>query len=153
VSDSRSRGRRRGAVLREGNQPVASPESIASTARLIPASRSGTEPATSSAAPALSTTASRRGPRSPSKTVRMIEAFWAGSPPTRRSSGDAGTAPVERLRGSTVYSRTSPSRTSATRFSPTGVSSSSPPAPWTTSAWSAPSRTSTWAIGATSAAS
>ena len=81
----------------------------------------------------------------------MTAAFWAGSPPQRRSSGDPGTGPVESGAGSSVDVETLPFRTSAIRFSPVGVSSSSPPAPCTTSACSVPSFESTSAIGTTSA--
>ena len=77
----------------------------------------------------------------------MIAALAEASPPPR-SSGDPGPAPNSR--GSTVVTLTCPSRTSATRFSPVGVSSSSPPAPWATSACSVPSAASTCAIGSTS---
>ncbi len=82
--------------------PSARPLSSDSAASAIPAARSSTRPATMSAAAALSTPMSRRGPASPSNTLRMTRALHAASPPLR-SAMVAGAIP--RLAGSTRHRR------------------------------------------------
>src|SRR5579864_4814951 len=118
---------------------AATPESIASRARTMPSRRFSAWPAAAIPPAALRTTAERWPPEVPSRTARSPAALWAGSPP-RSSEGSKRSMP--RSAGSSSYSRTVPFSTSHTRFGPHGDSSSMPPAPWTTYARSAPSRTS-----------
>ncbi len=81
------------------------------------------------AAPALSATMSRRGPRSPFKTDRIASAASSTLRTTRSESFARG-----RPNCSGAHSRvvTSPSFSSATSVLPVVVISSRPSSPWTT---------------------
>ena len=57
------------------------PESMRSAASRMPSAIESALPARYNAAPALSSTTSRRGPVSPDNTARVIAAFSAGVPP------------------------------------------------------------------------
>src|SRR3954469_1238546 len=104
---------------------------MAAAARAMPAvSPSCSRPPRSSnavsAAAALSRTASRTGPGSPSTSRRKTAALNAGSPP--RSAPSGGTA-RPRAKGSTRSGSTSPSRTTQTDDVVAVVSSSRPSSP------------------------
>src|SRR5581483_6824117 len=122
------------------SRSTARPESTASRASSSPSRRLAACPAAATPPAALSRTAERWPSEPPPETTsRSAAAFAAGSPP-RSSAGSQRSIPSSR--GSSSYSRTRPSSTSQTRFGPQGESSSMPPAPCTTYARVAPSRTS-----------
>ena len=129
-------------ALRAARSPR--PASMVSAARSIPSSIWPTTPATSSAAPALSRTTSRRMPGSPRRTASVIRAFSSGEPPDSR-------AVAARLNPSaaasiTCRSTVSPATMYATPLPSSG--SSSTPSPWMTNVRSVPRRRTTSAIRA-----
>src|SRR6516162_9581219 len=123
----------------------AAPESSDRAASSMPPSRLAARPATSRAAPLLSSTMSRKGPPAPANRSRISRALCGGAPPRRSSSRALGN-PASSATTSKVS--TLPSSSAATVVTPAVVSSSRPE-PCTTQARSEPSRPSTSAIGRT----
>ena len=123
---------------------------MARRASSIPSFQPPASSAAHSAAPALASTISRRGLRSPCRTAVVIAAFSSGRPPAI-ASGEVLGSP--RSSGAIAYVRTLPFRNSETRVDPTVETSSTPSSPWTTRARRAPISPSTWAMISVSAGS
>src|SRR4029453_15742875 len=126
---------------------AACPLSMLRWAKAVAVKRSGAISPTFRAAAAFTITRSRAVATlslfSPWRIARMSRAFSCGPPP-RRSSRDRGSNPKSRGEIGKVFTGALPSNSpehAATIVSPASVTSSRPSLPWTTQAFSTPTRT------------
>src|SRR6266545_2762731 len=117
------------------NVATACPSSIATRARSYPSSSLSARSTTTSPSAAFNSTASRRGPFSPSRSARSIAALEDASPP---ASSAASTARCATSPGSYRQGRVQPSWISMPEAGTPGMSSSKPLAEWKTTARSDP---------------